>query len=101
MYVQEDYINKTEGYRIGSSDVYDTGVDNKGELFRAAQRAHGKCLGYVYVDRPNGKPRKIGWMFSKKVRYEDQSAEFYVRETWVTVHKAPPTKTIQYHYAWR
>lgn len=97
LYVQETYINRTEGYRFGDSDVYESQYDDKGDLYRAVRREYGRCVSRVYVDSNEG-AKPIGWVFVKRDKYED-TGESYLREVWVTIHKAPPTKTVEYHYA--
>ena len=97
LYIQETYINKTKGYRFGESDVYESAYDDKGDLFRALRREYGRCASRVYVDTDKGS-KPIGWVFEGRAKYDDCN-ETYLRETWVTIHDAPPTKTVEYHYA--
>jgi hypothetical protein len=99
LYIQESFINKTEGYRFGDSDVYETFTDDRGELYRSLQKEYGRCVSKIYVDRTDGGPPKaIGWVFEGRARYED-TGERYLREVWVTLHERQPTKTVEYHYA--
>jgi hypothetical protein len=99
LFVQEDFVNVTKGYRLGESDVYETDCETRGELYRAMQREYGRCTGRVYVDDSTGEnPKVIGWVFQKRKRYDD-SNETFLLETWVTVHAKPATKTISYSYA--
>jgi hypothetical protein len=97
LYVQETFVNKTEGYQFGESDVYESGYDDKGKLYRALRRKYGRCVSRVYVDSSQG-AKSIGWVFVKRDKYDD-TGDSYLREVWVTLHDAPPTKTIEYHYA--
>ncbi len=90
-------FNRTKGCRNGDSDVYKTFTDSYGELYRAMMREYGRCTGKVYIDTKTG-ARAIGWVFMKRQTYDDCN-ETYILETWVTVHKAPPTKTTEFHYA--
>lgn len=99
LWIQETYINESEGHMIGESDVYETYTDHRGELFRDLQREYGRCISKVYMDTPDGPPKTIGWVFSKTLGYEDAPERKYVREVWVTLHSAPPIKTIEYSYA--
>ena len=98
LYVQETWIDRTQGCGAGESDVYETRYDAPGALYRAMQQEYGRCVSRVYVDGTDGAPHAIGWVFLQAARYED-THERYLRETWVTVHQAPPTRTIKYHYA--
>ena len=90
LFVRETYINATEGYRFGESDVYETEYDNLGELYHSLRRAHGRCTGRVYIDT-EGKTLTIGWVFIKRTRYEDVN-DMYLREVWVEVHDELPTE---------
>ena len=96
LYVQETFVNATEGHRIGESDVYETFTDNTGELYRAMQREYGRCISKVYIDAEGG-PKAIGWVFQGRDKYED-TGEVYLREVWVTLHDEPDTVTRTHHY---
>lgn len=99
--VSETFVNETEGYRFGETEPYEPYTDNIGRLFRDMQKEYGRCTGAVYVDRPNGAARKIGWVFQKNMTYEGarDPRETYTREVWVTLHDAPDTveRTTHYH----
>jgi hypothetical protein len=97
LHIKETYLNTTEGYCIGESDVTETFTDDRGELYRALRAEYGRCTGKVYIDTDNG-VRAIGWVFVKRARYED-SPETYLREVWATVHRAADTVTREVHYA--
>jgi len=94
--LQETWLNRTEHYIIDSTDVYKTAFDDKGELFRHLQKEYGRCISRVYTETP-GEPQPIGWVFLKRQRY-DGSNDTYLLETWCTLHRKPPTVTVQYHY---
>jgi len=104
IWVQESYINQTAGYRFGDTEVYESGFDQAGPLFKAMQCEYGRCVSKVYIDGKDGKPRQIGWVFQKTVEYEDARADWpkdrreYVREVWVTLHSKPPVMTTRYNY---
>lgn len=96
LWCQEEMIGvDDEGKRAhcGDSEVYETAFDKPGDLYRASMRHHGRCISKVYVD--DGV--QVGWVFVKRMRYEDDPGTF-LAETWVTVHTAPPTTTVEYHY---
>ena len=97
LYVEENWINRTKDARIDDSGVYETRFTRRGDLYRAMRREYGRCTGRVYIDTDNG-PKRVGWVFVKKAYYEDTQKP-YIQETWITLHKAPPTKTVNYHYA--
>lgn len=97
LYVQESFVNATEGYRFGDSDVYESYTDDAGELYRSMLREYGRCIGKVYVDT-DGRTLHVGWIFQSREKYEDIN-ETYLREVWVTLHDEPDTvrRTSHYH----
>lgn len=95
LYIQETYINKTEGYIYSEDEPYESWVDTPGQAFKWAQKDHGRCEGKVYRDGPDGEAQHIGWIFVKTRQYSD-THEPYLCETWVTLHKVPPRKHTEY-----
>lgn len=86
IWVSEVYINATEGYTFGDSDVYESFTNDTGKLYRSCQREYGRCVSKAYIDPADGgKPRAIGWVFVGRQQYED-TGETYLREVWVTLH---------------
>ena len=92
LYVQESYVNLDRGYRFGDTPFYESAYSDRGNLFRACVREYGRCTGRVYVDKRDGTPRAVGWVFIKRMPY-DNSRETYTREVWITVCDKPPTET--------
>ena len=93
LYVQETYVNETKGYRCGESEVYETFTDKPGRLFRDMQREYGRCVSSMYIDGEDGNAQRIGWVFRKRMEYEDyrgHGERYYVREVWVSVHERKP-----------
>ena len=97
LFIQEQWVNATDGHSNGESGVYESFTDSPGELFRSCQREYGRCVGKVYIDGESG-VQAIGWVFQKRMQYDD-CKETFLLETWVTLHSAPPVKTIEYQYA--
>jgi len=106
-YVQvigDDSEGDAERYGAGEDtiDLADTymGEDATiGEIFRACQREHGRCIGKVFVDRflHSDPPKAIGWVFVKREKYEDVN-EYFLHETWVTlIDKDETVRTVEYH----
>jgi hypothetical protein len=93
--IQESWIDKTQGLRSGDTEVYETYFEEgeEGKLFRHLQKEYGKCVSKVYI----GDNVPIGWVFEKKEHYTD-TGEPYTLETWVTLHKQQPEKTIKHYY---
>ena len=101
--VSEVFINKDKDAQFGESEPYEPYTDDIGRLFRDFQREYGRCESSVYVDSKDGPPKRIGWVFSKRMEYEDsgrygREREFYTREVWVTLHDAPIEVKRTHHY---
>jgi hypothetical protein len=94
--IQESFVNATEGYRYGDSDWQEPYTDDLGEIYRNARREYGRCTSRVYVDVAGGPPRAIGWVFTKRVEYDDahrisdKAKRAYLREVWVTFRYVKP-----------
>lgn len=97
LYVKENFVNASEGYSFGSTDPYEAWTGDRGRLYRSLVREYGRCTGKMYIDTDFGS-QAVGWVFVKRMKYDD-CAETYLRETWVSVHTAQPTTTVEYHYA--
>lgn len=109
LWVEEQWMNKTEGYSSSKSGVYETYHTTLGELYRGMQREFGRCTGKVYVDVKNPSwdiemptymqwiAMPVGWVFEKRMCYEG-SKETFLCETWVTVHKGEAEKSVRYQY---
>jgi hypothetical protein len=96
--ISEVFVNKTKGHRFSETDPYEPFTDNIGELFNCLKKEYGKCVSNIYIDTTNpNKPKKIGWVFEKKMQYED-CKEFYIREVWVTLHEKPKEIKEIFHY---
>ena len=100
MLVLEEYVQElNDGRRYGNGDsgMFKPFTKDRGKLFRAMQREHGRCVGHVYVDGDNGDALKVGWVFQKRVKFDDCN-ETYLQETWVTLHESKPTVKTTHHY---
>lgn len=97
IWIQEQWINVTENYSCGETDVYETHFDltQKGKLFESLKKQYGRCVSKVFIGKE--KPIHVGWVFQKRAPYED-SREKFLQETWITLHKDKPEKTITYNY---
>jgi len=93
LYVKEVFVNETDHYIFNDGDWYETYTDNRSKLFRNMQREYGRCISKIYMDVSVGqfhgavirKPKQVGWVFEKKMAYEDNSKKFYIRTVWVEV----------------
>lgn len=93
MLIQETYVNKSEGYRLGETEPYEPYTDDIGELFRELQREYGRCVGKCYVDKKDGSSQAIGWVFQKRQKYDDCN-ETFLSEVWVTLYKSYDKHTV-------
>ena len=84
--IEENYVNETEGHRLGDSGVYESWCETPGDVFRAMQQEYGKCVGM-----------HVGWVFEKLQKYTDCD-KTYLMQTWITLHESKPVKSITYDY---
>lgn len=98
IYMQEQTVNKTEGYKIGDSGVFESRFETKSEIYEYCLREYGRCIGKCYVDTSDKKAKTIGWVFLKRVKYEDCN-ETYLQETWISLHEKLPVTKTEYFYA--
>lgn len=89
--MRESFIDATRGYVFSESDWYEPYTGNRGRLFLDCQREYGRCVSAVYRDRPNGTPAVVGWVFQKRMDYDDarSKADTYLREVWVELRRVP------------
>ena len=97
MLISETYINATEGFQYGSADPYEPFTDDIGELFRALSREYGRCTSKVYINGPDGNAQAIGWVFQKRIQYED-CTKTYLAERWIVLHESHPDMHTEFHY---
>lgn len=79
---------------LGEGEPYQTGYEKVGDLYRAAQKEHGRCVSYVMVDVIKGTPRsiRVGWVFRKRAKTNTPLPRPAYIETWVTVWTDPPKR---------
>jgi len=89
--IRETYVNETKGYQFGNSGWQDTDMTEKGKIFLAMQREFGRCVSGVFVDKKDGTTEQVGWVFEKKMKYEDARSnkpeDFYIRQVWVELRR--------------
>ena len=105
MLIGENFLNVTEDYRFGDSELYESFTDDVNRLFKAMQKEYGRCTGKVYIDEGNPtQARAIGWVFEKRMEYEDahhhwpKEKRFYLQQVWVTLYEKADTITRKHHY---
>lgn len=86
--IRETFVDLNQNVRFGDSEWYEpyTGEDLS-KLYKNCIREYGRCTGNVYQDMTaDGKagPVKVGWVFLKRMPYENSRGKTYLREVWVT-----------------
>lgn len=96
LFIKETFVNQTKGHQFDQTRWYETYHTDTGSLFKSLQREYGKATA-MYVDK-DGKQVKIGWVFEKRMRYEDSRdpKDTYIREVWVEVSKVNPEQAMVY-----
>jgi hypothetical protein len=86
-------INETKGYvflewseRIDVYDLTENGTPDMGHIYRSFQREFGRCQSSTYIDTDEG-PKRIGWYFVSRQKYEDGTNDTYLQGAWVSVYK--------------
>ena len=95
LWVQEEALARLNGggyEALHGTGVYESFTGDRDELFAALCKAHGRLAHGIFQARDGGGRVAIGWVF------EDQQPEAVI-ETWVTVHRCPPSIHVAYHYA--
>jgi len=98
LWIKETYVNKDKGYVYGETEPYETWAepDEVDELFLSLQREFGRCVNTQYTEVERGVDVKSGWVFEKRVQYNDCD-ESYIKQTWVTVWSEAP---VEVHRHW-
>lgn len=100
LYCQEERImvekpgqDDEKSIGLGEGEPYQTMYDKLGELYRAAQKEHGRCIGYVMVDE-GGKSHPVGWVFRRRLTSSEANGDRTptLVETVVTVYTQPPNR---------
>ncbi len=101
LWIAEDFVEVQGDRRLGlggNGDPYESMFTSVGDAYRGCVRLYGRCIGKVYIDGPDGPPVHIGWIFVKRVPYEDEPRKTYLQEAWITLHDGPATRSIKYDY---
>ena len=99
IWISETFVNADERSCYGETEPYETYFDQDevGRLFRDLQQEHGRCIGRMYRDLPDGGAMHVGWVFQKRRRYQDAD-ETYLSETWVHCYTGPVEVRKTYHH---
>lgn len=82
--IRVTFLNKDRNGQIGE-DVHKTEFEEPRELFRHCKKTYGRCTSRMMRDRRHGESVQTGWIFEKKVPYDDAPDEMFTQETWVEV----------------
>lgn len=90
--IKETFINESKGHIFSESGWYTPFTEDRGELFRSLRGEYGRCTSSVYIDRVNAPPVRVGWVFTKRMEYEDYRPgssmdRYYTREVWVSTRE--------------
>jgi len=88
-WIRETFVNADQNCRFGEGEWMDSGQTSLGSLYRSLRSEYGGCTGKQYIDRADGPPVQVGWVFRKRMKYED-SKDTYIREVWVAVSSTAP-----------
>lgn len=98
LWIEETHTAEDAGYLLGEPFAYETFTDDTGELFRAMQKEHGRCISKMYIDTTDGEAQAIGWVFTKRRPYEDVPKKTYLHTVWVSVLREAPKTVTTYNY---
>ena len=96
LWIQEEFVNETKNQRFSNGPWIDTDCSEIGELFRRLSREYGRCISKIYVDKMSGPPMQVGWVFEKRMEYDDahrirdKADRTYIRHVWVNVSNGDP-----------
>src|SRR6266581_7034903 len=112
LFIDIAQVNETKHYHLCDPSFEETRFDDMGELYRSLVKEYGKCVSKQYIDI-NGKSTQIGWVFEKRVVYDDvrlgrslkhmtpeaRDKCSFICSTWVSVHSEKPTVVTTPHFA--
>jgi hypothetical protein len=97
LWITEKYVDATKGQIYSVVDWYETRYEDDG--LQALMRSSCKTFGRIrsmWRDRPGGGRRQVGWVFERRVPYEDARPDWprkdrtYLREVWIEVSIGDP-----------
>lgn len=100
IWIKESFINRTRGGIFGETEPFEAWTDDLGKLYRSFVKEYGRCISKVYVDQKQGPPKAVGWVFLKRMKYEDSRSntpeDYYIREVWVSVVSGPLVRKVEH-----
>lgn len=93
LWITEKYVDVPKGQTYNVVNWYETRYkdDELQALMRFLCKAFGRIRS-MWCDRPGGGRHQVGWVFEKRVPYEDAKGpkDTYLREVWVEVSIGDP-----------
>lgn len=88
--IRETFVNDTEHHQFGESDPHEPFTADPKRLFAELRKEYGRPSS-MYADKTDGSAEQVGWVFSKRMRYEDARGndpekDFYTRSVWVHLY---------------
>ena len=84
--IKTTHINKDQNC-ITSEDNYpldDSIINNLKDLYSFGLKEYGRCISKIYTDNKQNNPSHIGYVFLKKLKYDDCN-EYFLSETWLSL----------------
>lgn len=88
MHAKVEQINTDKNYIYESFTIAIDKDTTKQQLFKQLMAEYGKPVSKVYIG--NTKPIAIGWVFHKRIQYDDCNKTF-LQETWVSLEETATT----------
>lgn len=96
LWITETYVDATKGGAYSVVDWYETRYkdDELRDLLRFSCKTYGRVRS-MWRDKPGGGRHQVGWVFEKRVPYDDAKGpkDTYLREVWVEVSVGDPRQT--------
>ena len=97
LWIKENYVNMTKGIRYSEVDWHETKfADNElRPMLKSMTKEFGRVRS-MWRDKPGGGREQAGWVFQKRVEYDDArpgapaKERLYLREVWVEVSIGDP-----------
>ena len=97
LWISEKYVDKSKGHVYSVVDWYETRfADNElRPMLKSMTKEFGRVRS-MWRDKPGGGREQAGWVFEKRVEYDDArlgapaKERLYLREVWVEVSIGDP-----------
>lgn len=97
LYINITEVNATDGGIMNDWDIQETDVKNLSQLYKRLKKNEKGRISKMYVDDDKGKAIHVGYVVSRKEKYEDCN-DTYQHETWYELLKPIKVKKIVTQY---